>query len=302
MSFTDYDKCALLLPMDGANNGTTFEDWSPNPKTITRNGASLPITSTAQSQFYGSSGYFHANATGESSHLRVTLTEAIGTDQFTIAAYGRLNDISAFMPVIELRCSEDYSNTSGNADTGALFYWRFTKIAWLWGAANTRYDGTITLDANTFYHFAATRDSSNVLRVFVNGIKDIEQTGYTHNISNVYSAIGGQPSSSTLAINSDRYLNDLLVVKGAALWTSNFIPPTRLIGEVTGNITDDVGSPAQRTVIAVPRGYPTKTFYAQSDIVSGNYTLQAPSTESHIIALDASTPPKVDLSAIATPV
>jgi len=51
MAFEHYDKCSLLLPMDGANNGTTFTDWSPSPKTVTRNGNAKTVT--AQSKYYG---------------------------------------------------------------------------------------------------------------------------------------------------------------------------------------------------------------------------------------------------------
>jgi len=57
MPITNFDKAELLLPMTGANSGTTFTDYSLRRRIITNSGV---ITSTAQSAFaaYGSSGFF----------------------------------------------------------------------------------------------------------------------------------------------------------------------------------------------------------------------------------------------------
>lgn len=51
-----YARHALLLPMEGANNSTTFTDYSSSPKTVTPSGDTR--ISTAQSKWGNGSGYF----------------------------------------------------------------------------------------------------------------------------------------------------------------------------------------------------------------------------------------------------
>ena len=38
MAITDFDKCVLLLPMKGANNGTTFTNYAPKQAAVTVTG------------------------------------------------------------------------------------------------------------------------------------------------------------------------------------------------------------------------------------------------------------------------
>lgn len=51
---------SILLPMNGANNGTSFPDASVNNLTVSRGGASPPITTTSLSKWNGSCAEFHS--------------------------------------------------------------------------------------------------------------------------------------------------------------------------------------------------------------------------------------------------
>ena len=93
----------LAVPMNGANNGTTFTDESAiikgsgTAKAITSNGSTQTLT--AQSKFYGSSGFFN---NGDSDNLTIPATSDLqvsaGTD-FTVemwvyvTSYGTYNNV-----------------------------------------------------------------------------------------------------------------------------------------------------------------------------------------------------------------
>jgi hypothetical protein len=85
--------------------------------------------------------------------------------------------------------------------------------------------GTTTLQNNTWYHMAITRDSSGVFRLFLNG--QLEGSTYTNtadpNGSDFGLYIGGN-----INYNSNRaytgYIDHFTVIPGKALYTTNFTP------------------------------------------------------------------------------
>ena len=125
-------------------------------------------------------------------------------------------------------------------------------------SAITGYNGTSVVK-DTFYHYAITR-SGNTFRLFINGIQAATSTSST--------ALG-TPSSLGVSIgdyaNTGLYewtgnISNVRVVKGTALYTSNFTPPTSALTAVTntklltcqnstGTITD--ASVSNHTITAV---------------------------------------------------
>ena len=82
--------------------------------------------------------------------------------------------------------------------------------------------------ANTWYHMAATRDNSNFVRFFVNGI--LQGAGATYAgtfTSGVFSA--GSDYNGGTGNGSNLYLSNLRVVDGYAVYTSNFSYPTKVL-------------------------------------------------------------------------
>ncbi len=85
------------------------------------------------------------------------------------------------------------------------------------------YASTGSLNFNTWYHYAVTRDSSNTLRVFVNGVLVATESNFTGTIQQTNATIGRWPDAQSQYLNG--YLSDLRVVR-RALYTSNFTPLT----------------------------------------------------------------------------
>lgn len=268
MAFTDYDKCSLLLPMDGANNGTTFTDWSPNPKTITRNGDAKTVTS--QSKYYGSSGYFDGNG----DYLSVDNSTAVSSTSFTIALWVYIVSLSSQVTY--------YDQRAINSDAGFVFYSRADGSLAVYGNGASRLDaGVGKTTTSVWTHIAYTMDGTTQ-RLFVNGIVSASNTAIWTPAAN--GCLIGKAVDSTTN-NHNGYIQDFLIIKGAALWTSDFTPPARLIGEISGNVKDANDANAQRTIVAFPRTYPQKIFTTTSDGSTGNYTLRVPAIEVSRIAL-----------------
>jgi hypothetical protein len=222
---TDANASSLVLaiPMDGANNGTTFTDESStikgsgSSKSITRTNA---VTSTAQSKFYGSSGYFDGNTD--------YLTTATSTDfdwrtsAFTIEMWvynisntanyrgGPLQAVYG-SPTVD---TTDWSFGTDNNGKAKFYYWN--------GAAQA-VTGASTVSLNTWTHVAATHDGSGSIKVYVNGILDATGTkAGTPDFGGSNSFVVGATNSSWY----NGYISDLRIYKGAVKYTSNFNPPS----------------------------------------------------------------------------
>ena len=93
------------------------------------------------------------------------------------------------------------------------------------GGTYTVRQGSSVLTNNTWYHFAVTRHS-NTLRLFVNGKEDYSAT-VSDDLTNTKSFnIGDRESGDTSAnYPLNGYVSNLRVLKGTALYTSDFTPP-----------------------------------------------------------------------------
>jgi len=190
-----------------------FIDKSTNAFTITKNGdttisPNIPFTANSSYSTYGSA-YF--DGTGDYLSAPSNSAFAFGTGDFTVegwyystAGNGRFNL---------------YDSGSGGAN-GQLSIFQDTVSSFY-----VRMGGDITYASppgnNQWVHFAVTRSGTTV-RLFFNGILAVSGTQST-NITNNTPYIGllngyGYPMNG--------YISDLRVVKGTALYTTAFTPPT----------------------------------------------------------------------------
>ena len=204
-----------------------FTDNSTNAFTITPNGTvkvvpnqpfgALPsgVNNYGSSLFDGSTGYLTTNGS----------TLSLGTGDFTIEAW-------VYQPVVNsnngiFQLSGTSGGFQGNQTTNIALAWNST--GWTIYAANSNPYTTGALQAGTWYHVALVRQSGYT-KFYVNGVSQggtilNATTGFADstNYTGTYLEIGGYYSTSYLA---NMYVSNFRIVKGTAVYTSNFTPPT----------------------------------------------------------------------------
>ena len=149
----------------------------------------------------------------------------------------------------------------------------------LWWVGNASYyslqivSGNQFPDLNVWYHVAVTRDSSNVVRGFVNG----EQVGSVTDATSSWteSFVLGQGYLSDTSYPSGGYFSDVRINVGTAEYTSDFTPPTQLkstpnevhLKAVDAGIFDRSQTAETLTLNGDVVSSTTQTKYATSSIV-----------------------------------
>jgi hypothetical protein len=204
----------LLLNGEGTNGSqnNTFIDSSSNNATVTKYG------DVTQGSFgpFGNSWSVYLDGAGDD--LYIPTSYGIGVGDFTVEAWGYLNVLSSWSDIICFIGSTSWGLTTNNGDIGAYNI-----------GINT--SGTI-IPTNSWNHLSITRQSGTV-RLFLNGSLIGSSTNNT-SLDNTSVRIGAWVSSGTE--NWNGYISNLRVVKGTALYTSNFTPPTSPLTAVLGTV------------------------------------------------------------------
>ena len=211
-----------------------FIDNSASPLTITVTGTPSvqrfnPFgTSTAYStSVIGGSGYF--DGSGDYLSTPSSSNFAFGTGDFTVEAWIYTNTLSGergFIQTSDTAGGLKTSYTTGviiNIDTSP--YGISCNIG---GTGIT--SGSTYIATNTWYHVALTRASGSV-RLFINGALVGGPTTITANLTGTYAAVGGYYNTSYLW---NGYIANLRVVKGTAVYTASFTPPTSPVTAISG--------------------------------------------------------------------
>ena len=216
---TDANASSLVLaiPMDGANNGTTFTDESA---TIKGSGTAKAITVvgntktlTAQSKFYGSSGYF--DGSGDYLELAASNDFAFGTGDFTVEGFLLRNTLSNSRNIIDCRNGSGGWKVQIEGD-GDISFYSEVSLAFPLGSDMFR------TETNRWYHFAFVR-SSGILYGFIDG-NLITFAAHTSNYStSIPCIIGARYTKNDQYYNG--HLQDFRIYKGVAKYTANFTPP-----------------------------------------------------------------------------
>jgi len=235
--------------------GATVASGSRSAVALTANGNAQ--ISTAQSKFGGSSGLF--DGTGD--YLSMPSIAYPGVDTFTVEGHFRFTNVTS-RPTIGI-----WQNDIGNSNLRHMVFFTTSSHP---TEPNRIFLGlgvgspfafpyvSYTLTANTWFHFAVSRDSSNNIRFFINGT----QQGSTQSSSREFF-----PSNTSLTarIGSNSYDNgdmygyfDEFRVSKTARYTANFTAPTEPFINDTNTLllihanganasttfTDDVGTTA----------------------------------------------------------
>ena len=209
-----FENTTLLLPGNGTNGAqnNTFLDSSTNAFTITRNGNTTQGTFTPFSQtgwgnyFDGTSVLFNTSTASSALNL--------STGSFTIEAWVYLPSVASYQYVLQL------ANTAGNT-SGLVFGINSSGQPYIGNGVVLGNSGSYALVANTWNHLAVVSNGTTI-QFYTNGVANGSSQSFNPNAAQYFYV--GRDASGSNALTG--YISNLRVTKGAALYTSNFIPST----------------------------------------------------------------------------
>lgn len=211
-----------------------FVDNSSNAFAITVNGtpsvqAFSPFAPTAaySTSVVGGSGYFD----GSGDYLSVSSNVALqlSTGDFTVETWFYATNATN----VTQRLITTTIGAYGSTDFGLrLESGSSQHIRVLIGGTSIE-PTSPTIVGNQWYHIAIVRNGSgtNNCTIYLNGV-NIAQGTSTANISTAIQYIGGYFSTGPTEYFSG-YLSNVRIVKGTAVYTANFTPPTALLTAIT---------------------------------------------------------------------
>jgi len=196
--------------IDNALAPTTFTNTGP----VTYSSTIVPFSGTNSYRFNGSSYLTLANpiqfGTGAFTiELWVYLSSTIGGTQFYI-----LGDSAVFSHALRVAFTNMSTLIVDSDNTSTV---TFTLPG--------------TMSTSTWYHVAITRDSNNIMTVWLNGVGSVPKTVSTNYDANT-NVIGAVQASDYF----NGYFSNLRIVKGTALYTAGFTPPTSALGAITNTV------------------------------------------------------------------
>jgi len=232
----NFKQTVLLLHGDGTNGAqnNTFLDSSSNNFTITRNPATGPNAPTQGtfSPFSVGAGEWSNYFGSTTGYLSIPTSTAldISTGAFTIEMW--VYPLSGTFGHLAFRRAVQTAR-------GFILYYDFSTKQFVFFAGDTNNSAwevsltsANTYNSNQWIHVAITRDSSNNFTLWVNGTS--QATGN--------SSVTIADASSNLLINAadggtvngNNYISNWRLVKGRAVYTSNFTPSTTPLGATSG--------------------------------------------------------------------
>ena len=210
----------LLKATDNNGVNTSFVDNSSNALTVTPTGDAYQ-TSFSPYRVGGYSTYFD----GTDDYLQVPSSDAFGygTDDFTIEFWAYFTTISGSTPnLIDQRNGANGVVPTLYLNNGVLRYYVNGVNRW----------AGPTMSAGIWYHIAVVRDT-NVTKFYVNGVAQ----GVAYSDSNNYIASPVRvfaDNDGGAVVGQAGYCKDLRIVKGTAVYTSDFTPPTEPLTAISG--------------------------------------------------------------------
>ena len=214
-----------------AAQSNRFVDNSANAQAITTGGSPStqgfsPFSPSAayDTSTIGGSGYF--DGAGDFLTAPANTAFNLGTGDFTIECWVYLTNSTATTQSI-----------MGIGDTGTtndiqLWYNNAANKITFNVYGNPRFDSSSTVTTGNWIHLACTR-ASGTFKLFINGAQ--EATGSLgNNLSNNVLVIGRPYASLPNNEYFYGYISNLRIVKGTAVYTSAFTPPTTPVTAISG--------------------------------------------------------------------
>ncbi len=221
-----------LTPVVYSNNSTTIANTVYSSLLVTgEQGGIIDQTRTVDLETVGDvkiapenpfeSGFYSNFFDGTGDFLTTTVP-AIGTGDFTIEGWVYSTGATSNRGIFHLASSNWPGTISG---LGLAFFGDSSSFTWLYGG--TQANGGSTPVNNVWYHFAMCRSGTS-LRGFLNGVQVLSVSDST-NYTQTALMLGGYFSNTILMTG---HMSNFRVLRGTALYTSAFTPPTSPLAAV----------------------------------------------------------------------
>jgi len=222
----NFKNVTMLLHGNGTNGAqnNTFVDSSTNNFSITRNGNTTqgtfsPYGSNWSNYFDGSGDYINA--------VSANTANAMGTGDWTVECWVYKTNSTQGM------IFDTLALTGGTTDAIRIYINASNAISFYKYSTALTTGGTVTL--NTWNHVAVVRQSGSI-KIYLNGTQ--VNTTYTDTGSN-YTCGANRPSSGIDGYDNSSnpfqgYISNLRAVKGTAVYTGSFTPPTAPLTAISG--------------------------------------------------------------------
>lgn len=210
------------------------------------------VTATLVNNPFDGALTYCAGFNGSSSRLYISTTQisAATTDNMTIEGWIRLSDTTGNRPIF----SAGWTATSTSTymlcvEDGYLKFYHTTT-----GPTVVTLTGTTLMSTNTWYHIAVSRDT-DTMRLYVNGVKDAEQTGWANYTIGAASDIDlyiGRNNSSSAYFKGN--MLDIVFTIAGRYKTDTFPVPTDYYSPFAGSPVADI---------------PTEPFPLKQPIITG---------------------------------
>ena len=201
------------------NGNAVANELTPGLLTnVVKSGGSSAITGSVE--FDGTGDYLTFSGT--------STDFAFGTGDFTIEGWFYRNVSATYQLLIDFRLDS-------SSDVAPMLY-LVNGVPYLYTVGGNRINGGQSVSNNSWFHLALCRYGTNT-RLFLNG----NQIGSTYSDSNNYVNKTNRPiigSEGVVVGNNpfNGFISNLRIIKGTALYTSNFIPPTRKLTKLPGTV------------------------------------------------------------------
>ena len=223
----DFNLVTGLYHFDGSNGAqnNTYVDSSSTSKTLTESGN---VAQGTFSPFSADEGKWSSQFTRASLHNYISPDSssdfAFGTGDFTIECFCYLTSGG------EASGNGLFAPTTGVVGP-ALGQWNTNGWQIYCGTSETNISNT-SYPQNEWVHVAFVR-ASNVVNVYQNGVKVTSDISDSTNYTNTGFNIGWYYGT---AYAWDGYISNFRVVKGTAVYTSAFTPPTEPLTAITNTV------------------------------------------------------------------
>jgi hypothetical protein len=218
-----FSSVVLLLGFEGADGATSTVDESPSAKTVTFNGNAQ--LDTAQAKFGTSS--LLLDGTGDFLSLADSADWDFGSGQFTVESFVRLSSVDNTYCIMAQWASGAPTNAAWAlyCDTVGLTALRYRFVDNT-GTTRDAISSAITNVANQWFHYAADRDGTGKVRVYIDGAMIGSATNsqtFRNSTNNL--RIG---SIEGFSFDFGGWLDELRITKGVARYASDsgFTVPT----------------------------------------------------------------------------